>query len=1651
MKRMGTKVLSIIMSIVLVVGLCPGLAYAGEDGEEAAPPANVLIAASSVDPGDELSAQAAADGSLNAFVSVVKTEPNGTPAGGMKNKYNNYRTCAYCAYFVMWCARQAGVTSDVIPDAPVCQNMVNFYKNKGLWKPYTYKAKAGDLIFYSSSSTNGKAEHVGVVISVSGNKLTTKEGNSNNGKVVTFNGTGGNALRTAGSSGFPGWYIIGYATPSYRTPRSTVATPTINIPTSVLGGVDVTMSDSTSGATIHYSTNGGGYANYSKAIRDTSANVTYTAYATKSNWNNSGSTSRNVKLNTTPVPTLEKVDMPNGGTIVLSVPDGKAATIYYTTDNSDPKFDVSSGTPSDNCTKYTGSFTLTQNATIKAIAVRSGELVSGMMTQAVEVVPPAAPSTVVVLNGTMPAGKIAVDDAVTVRWNADNAASSYIATLYNEQGEIVETSTVKAAQAVFTPSKAGKYSVGVKAVNTVGASAESERANFEAMAPCQVNFVDKVTDDQGNVTTKVLDKQIVRYGYSAENPAVPVKRGYTFAGWDKDTPLTHITEDGYEIAATWQINSYTVRFYKDDGKTLITSQSIDYQKSATPPTPPAPESGYVFSGWAVTEAAEADSARDYTKVDSNMSLKAVYAWADQELPVVVSINSAKRNARVYTIDVNVKNNPTNATTAILRVSLKTANGKLVQSARETVSLPAAGATTNHVVTLKYEDGGFIASKAEVEVVGFSGDNRTGGAYSEAVTADVVNAEDYELATTASEWTTVRPAESDDYVIESETQYRYQDKQTTTSTNASLEGWTREGDSVTTYGSWSGNQSTTSKPTASDTLSITGQSTRYNYYHWCSYYDNCWNHDSCWFNNTSVKHTTTTTYELPSQANRFGDKGGKAWALRGPYGSCAHHSSGHTYWWLDSTVTTYTYQTRSKTVTYGYYKWGDWSNWSNEAVASFDTRNVEERTVYRTRAKVYNGLTGTEDTSGETYTISGKFDSGLQVAGKQATIMVYNVTNSDPNEDQIQYIGQTTIGDDNSYSFSFIPKKEPSAEMGDFIVSLGVKGSTGLVNVDKIDAPGENHTVIYLYKNAEGEDVKVSEQLVADGKSAEVPDPPAVEGSQFQRWSASTTNVTGDMTVNALYTTATYAVAWVDWVNGGVFLETKAHGDTLAAPVEDPSAKGYTFKGWDALLAGNTTVTGNTVVNAVYDPDKYTVIFANASGGVFAKQEVAYGEAATLPETTPTAPGMEFVAWDTTSGTPWWNVTEDLIVKPLFAYEGTTSSPYSSIELASGYVSAQGTKVYLETATEGSKIYYTTDGTDPVAVGESLSTQSLLSAQGSDEAPVVEQSTAKLYDPNEGITVKEPTVIRAIACAEGMNDSSITELNVQATATNDIANAEAGVAEAPFFYGNPVEPGVMVWIGDELLTYGQDYTVEYSNNTAIGTGKALVKGIGAYTGSQVVEFDIVAPPEEDEDSTGNQEEQAKGDEKGEKGEDAGNDDKSGAEEGSAGDSGNTTNGGDNKDGGADQGSSNDSVISDVQDAVKGAVSKPMYRLYNPYTGEHFYTADAAERDGVAAAGWADEGVGWNAPSEGEPVYRLYNEWGGEHHYTPDASERDNLLAAGWTDEGVGWLTAGEDGVPLYREYNPYMFSCNHNYTADKSEHDALVALGWHDEGIAWYGV
>ena len=73
-----------------------------------------------------------------------------------------------------------------------------------------------------------------------------------------------------------------------------------------------------------------------------------------------------------------------------------------------------------------------------------------------------------------------------------------------------------------------------------------------------------------------------------------------------------------------------------------------------------------------------------------------------------------------------------------------------------------------------------------------------------------------------------------------------------------------------------------------------------------------------------------------------------------------------------------------------------------------------------------------------------------------------------------------------------------------------------------------------------------------------------------------------------------------------------------------------------------------------------------------------------------------------------------------------------------------------------------------------------------------------------------------------------------------------------------------------------------------------------------------------------------------------------------------------------------------------------------TFSHHYTTEAGEKDYLVSQGWRDEGVGWRVAADADaPVFRLYNPYTGEHLFTVSQAEKDNAIQAGWNDEQVAF--------------------------------------------------
>ena len=180
------------------------------------------------------------------------------------------------------------------------------------------------------------------------------------------------------------------------------------------------------------------------------------------------------------------------------------------------------------------------------------------------------------------------------------------------------------------------------------------------------------------------------------------------------------------------------------------------------------------------------------------------------------------------------------------------------------------------------------------------------------------------------------------------------------------------------------------------------------------------------------------------------------------------------------------------------------------------------------------------------------------------------------------------------------------------------------------AQPEMHTV--TFKDWDGTVLKTQE--VQHGGDAEAPADPTRVGYTFTGWDKEFTNITADLVVTAQYEINTYTVTFKDW--DGTVLKTQEvqYGGDAEAPA-DPTRTGYTFTGWDKAF---TNIMADLVVTAQYEINTYTVTFKDWNGTVLKTQEVQYGGDAEAPA-DPTRTGYTFTGWDKA----FTNITADLVV------------------------------------------------------------------------------------------------------------------------------------------------------------------------------------------------------------------------------------------------------------------------------------------------------------------------------------------------------------------------------------------------------------------------
>ena len=147
-----------------------------------------------------------------------------------------------------------------------------------------------------------------------------------------------------------------------------------------------------------------------------------------------------------------------------------------------------------------------------------------------------------------------------------------------------------------------------------------------------------------------------------------------------------------------------------------------------------------------------------------------------------------------------------------------------------------------------------------------------------------------------------------------------------------------------------------------------------------------------------------------------------------------------------------------------------------------------------------------------------------------------------------------------------------------------------------------------------------------GTEITAPDKPTRKGYTFKGWDKEIpeTMPAENITVKAQWEINQYTITFD--TNGGSEIApiTQDYGTEITAP-DNPTRKGYTFKGWDKEIP-KTVPAENITVKAQWEINQYKITFDTNGGSEIAPITQDYGTEITAPD-NPTRKGYTFKGWD----------------------------------------------------------------------------------------------------------------------------------------------------------------------------------------------------------------------------------------------------------------------------------------------------------------------------------------------------------------------------------------------------------------------------------------
>lgn len=646
------------------------------------------------------------------------------------------------------------------------------------------------------------------------------------------------------------------------------------------------------------------------------------------------------------------------------------------------------------------------------------------------------------------------------------------------------------------------------------------------------------------------------------------------------------TKASNQIWKLENVNQRNVTFNANGGNVSLANKSvISGEKYGDLPTPT--RTGYTFNGWYTATSGGTKITSD-TTVDLSANQTLYAQWSEKKVnSITVTPTTVELLAgNTYTLSAEVA--PVDALNKTLtyisgNTSVATVNSSgvitAVKEGNATITVKAASGVTSTITVIVYANDG----------------------------------------STFSSWVSTLPSNVTDngYIIEEKNVYRYRDNTVTTE-----------------YGDWGAEQTTTTKPTESETLRITSEKiSAYNYFHYCmNYYDgDNWVDSIPYGSGQHLYHTKQTTSKL-GLANDA-DKGGKTMY----YGSAC--SYGFTGWFETTPTYTYTYQTRT---TNEVTKLGTWSAWQDTKPATATNREIESIKNYRYKLKSYtinyNPNSGTGALANQTKV----HGTSLTLSTTKPTRTGYTFLGwSTTQNGSVEYTAGATYTANSAVTLYAVWRANlPSAP----ILELG---RTSYYAHETITCTWEAVTYGDYY-----------EVFVVDNTAEE---------RVIENWGISDTKYTFSLStagsyriyVNAInndlintgdvyYTESAaryfsvekrpeYSVSYNS--NGGENApesQTKTHGTDLILSNEEPSRDGYTFLGWSTTQNGGVEYTAGATYTANSTVTLYAVWQLNAVSvtGVTLNKSTAtlkIGETDTLTATVaPSNATNKAVTWKSTN-------------------------------------------------------------------------------------------------------------------------------------------------------------------------------------------------------------------------------------------------------------------------------------------------------------------------------------------------------------------------------------------------------------------------------------